>query len=159
MSASQEGASGMTLGNEPALIQQIVDEFCPRFAAGGEVWYARRPGAQSTVVDEENFRVSDIELGPDSTMPDVIVKHAIENWVLLIRAVTSDRPRDEMGRDNPAVSAGADSLRPVYIVAFADRAAFRRYAMDISWGTHVWVAAEPDHLVHFGGSQLLGPYN
>lgn len=149
----------MTRGDEPSLIQQIVDEFCPRFVVGGEVWYARRAGEQSTIVDEENFRVSDVELGRDSKMPDVIVKHATENWILLIEAVTSDRPLDEAGRDNPAVSAGAGSLRPVYVTAFADRAAFRRYAMDIPWGTHVWVAAEPDHIVHFGGSQLLGPYN
>jgi len=157
--ASQKGKSGMTTGDEPSLVQQIVDEFCPRFTVGGEVWYVRRPGAQSTVVDEEAFRVSDIGLGPGSKMPDVIVKHAIENWILLIEAVTSDRPLDEVRRDNPAASEGADSLRLVYVAAFADRAAFRRYAMDIPWGTHVWVAAEPDHLIHFGGSQLLGPYN
>lgn len=157
--APQESASGMTRSDEPSLIQQVVDEFCPRFMPSGEVWYVRRPGEQSAVVDEENYRVSDIDLEPDSKTPDVIVKHATENWILFIEAVTSDRPLDGMDHDSPAVSAGADSLLPVYLAAFADRAAFRRSAMDIPWGTHVWVAAEPDHLVHFGGSQLLGPYN
>lgn len=159
MPVSQKGNSGITPGDEPSLVQQIVDEFCPRFAAGGEVWCASRPGAQSAVVDEDAFRVSDIGLGPDSKMPDVIVKHANENWILVIEAVTSGKPLKEMRRGKSIVSAGIDSLCLVYVAAFTDRAAFRRYAMDIPWGIHVWVAAEPDHLVHFGGSQLLGPYS
>lgn len=158
MPVSRESASGMTPGDEPSLVQQTADEFCPRFTAGGEVWYAGGSRAQSTVVDEENFRVSDIELGPDNRMPDVIVKHAAENWILLIEAVISDPALDEVRRVDPTVSAGSDSLRPVYVAAFADRTAFRQHAMDIPWGTHVWIAAEPDHLVRFNGSKLLGPH-
>ena len=92
-------------------------------------------------------------------MADVVVKHATENWLLLIEAVTSDRPFDEVRRDKPAFAEGASPLRPVYVAAFADRSAFRQRAGDIPWGYHVWIAAEPDHLVHFGGNKLLGPYD
>jgi hypothetical protein len=28
----------------------------------------------------------------------------------------------------------------------------------ISWETEVWVAEDPDHLIHFDGERFLGPY-
>ena len=29
---------------------------------------------------------------------------------------------------------------------------------DIAWETEVWIADNPDHLVHFNGDKFLGPY-
>jgi len=33
-----------------------------------------------------------------------------------------------------------------------------KYLSEISWETEVWVAENPDHLVHFNGKRFLGPY-
>ena len=34
---------------------------------------------------------------------------------------------------------------------------FRRHVADIAWETEVWIASDPDHLVHFNGEKFLGP--
>ncbi len=114
----------------------------------------REPSVASSV---EVLQVGDIGLEPGSKIPDVVVRHGTENWLLLIEAVTSDTPIVDARRDMSAVAMGDGLLRFVYVAAFANRNAFRRRAEDIPWGTHVWVAAEPGHLVHFGGDRLLGP--
>ena len=46
----------------------------------------------------------------------------------------------------------------VYVTAFLNRASFRAHAHEIAWETEVWIAAEPDHLIHFNGGKFLGPY-
>jgi adenine-specific DNA-methyltransferase len=46
----------------------------------------------------------------------------------------------------------------VYVTAFPDRAEFRKNAADIAWETEVWIADNPDHLVHFNGERFLGPH-
>lgn len=30
--------------------------------------------------------------------------------------------------------------------------------VDVAWETEVWIADNPDHLVHFNGDKFLGPY-
>ncbi|MCI5162498.1 MAG: hypothetical protein D3917_10885 [Candidatus Electrothrix sp. AX5] len=46
----------------------------------------------------------------------------------------------------------------VYVTAFPDRAEFRKNATDIAWETEVWIAENPDHMIHFNGDRFLGPY-
>ena len=46
----------------------------------------------------------------------------------------------------------------VYISAFENAKAFRKFSGDISWQTEVWIAEDPDHLIHFDGDRYLGPY-
>ena len=31
--------------------------------------------------------------------------------------------------------------------------------MQISWETEVWVADDPEHMIHFIGERFLGPYS
>ncbi|MCI5162867.1 MAG: hypothetical protein D3917_12795 [Candidatus Electrothrix sp. AX5] len=42
--------------------------------------------------------------------------------------------------------------------AFPDRATFRKNAAEIAWETEVWIADQPDHLIHFNGDRFLGPH-
>jgi hypothetical protein len=53
--------------------------------------------------------------------------------------------------------AGSPAAR-VYITAFLDKASFRKRAADIAWETEVWLAENPDHMIHFNGPKFLGPY-
>ncbi|MEI2612097.1 MAG: BsuBI/PstI family type II restriction endonuclease [Candidatus Promineifilaceae bacterium] len=46
----------------------------------------------------------------------------------------------------------------VYVTAFPNRATFRKFIAEIAWETEVWIAEEPDHLIHFDGEKFLGPY-
>ena len=46
----------------------------------------------------------------------------------------------------------------VFVTAFSSRKAMRGFLAQISWETEVWVAEDPDHLIHFDGERFLGPY-
>ena len=46
----------------------------------------------------------------------------------------------------------------VYVTAFLDRAAYKRYASELAWETEVWIADAPDHLIHLNGGKFFGPY-
>jgi len=46
----------------------------------------------------------------------------------------------------------------VYVTAFLDKAVFRKFAPDIAWETEVWIASDPDHLIHFNGDKFFGPH-
>jgi hypothetical protein len=45
----------------------------------------------------------------------------------------------------------------VDVSAFADFAEFRRHLGTIAWETEVWMAENPDHLIHFNGDRFPGP--
>jgi hypothetical protein len=36
------------------------------------------------------------------------------------------------------------------VTVFPSRRFFRRFVEDIAWGTDVWIADEPEHIVRFG---------
>lgn len=40
----------------------------------------------------------------------------------------------------------------------SDRESMGRFLGQISWETEVWIACDPDHVVHFNGERFLGPY-
>jgi adenine-specific DNA-methyltransferase len=44
------------------------------------------------------------------------------------------------------------------VTAFPGRDVMRSFLSQISWETEVWVADDPDHLIHFDGERFLGPY-
>ena len=46
----------------------------------------------------------------------------------------------------------------VFVTAFETRDAMGRFLSQISWETEVWIAEDPDHVVHFNGERFLGPY-
>ena len=34
-----------------------------------------------------------------------------------------------------------------------------KYLCEISWGTEVWIAEAPTHMIHFNGDRFLGPHD
>lgn len=39
------------------------------------------------------------------------------------------------------------------------RAEFRKNVTNIAWETEVWIADNPDHMIHFNGNRFLGPHD
>ncbi|MCY3585406.1 MAG: BsuBI/PstI family type II restriction endonuclease [Acidimicrobiaceae bacterium] len=146
-------------GGQNPLIRQIVHEFCSRFTPGGAVWYIGDADAKFAVYDAESFTRAGIRVPHHGKMPDVIVEHGDETWLVVVEAVTSHGPIDPKRRAELDQLLRSPRLELVYVTAFEDRATFRQYVADIAWETEVWIAEEPDHLIHFDGSKFLGPYS
>lgn len=146
-------------GGQNPLIREIIEEFCERFVPGGNVWYIGDADEKFAVHDDGAFERAGIHIPHHGKMPDVIVEHVDKPWLVVVEAVTSHGPIDLKRRAELDQLLHSPRLGLVYVTAFEDRATFRQYVADIAWETEVWIAAEPDHLVHFDGSKFLGPYN
>jgi hypothetical protein len=76
------------------------------------------------------------------------------DWCL-IEAVSSHGPVSPKRRDDLEKLFGSANATLVFVSAFLDRKKFKQYVHDIDWETEVWIAEEPEHLVHFNGERFL----
>jgi adenine-specific DNA-methyltransferase len=157
-----EIAPGQTItlspGGQNILVKQILDEFAPRFTAGGKLLYVGDTEDKWAYFDKEAAAALSIQVEAHGKIPDVIIHYTKENWLVLIEAVTSHGPinpkrRLELQKLFQSANAGL-----VFVTAFLSRKAMLEYLQEISWETEVWVAEAPSHLIHFNGKRFLGPY-
>ncbi len=157
-------ASGVELDFGPGahneLQRAIVEEFLPRYGFGAEVLYIGDAEDKDAHYDQDRLR----DLGffdlDHEELPDVVAFSATKNWLYVIEAVASSGPVDAyrhaaLGK----LLADIDADGVIYVTAFPGRGkVFKQYVPEIAWETEVWVASDPDHLIHFNGERFLGPY-
>lgn len=76
----------------------------------------------------------------------------------MIEAVTSAGPVDGKRRKELKELFGGCKAGLVFVTAFEIRRTMTAFLAQISWETEVWVAEDPDHIIHFNGERFLGPY-
>lgn len=91
-------------------------------------------------------------------LPDVVLLDERRNWLFLIEAVTTHGPVSPKRHAELEAMLRECPASRVYVTAFMDFTAFKKYASDIVWESEVWVAEFPDHMIHFNGDKFLGPY-
>ena len=91
-------------------------------------------------------------------LPDIILYDKNKNWLYLIEAVHSSGPISEVRFLQLHELTKNCTADIVFVTAFLNRQKFRQFMTDIAWETEVWIADNPDHLIHFNGDKFLGPY-
>ncbi|NET02091.1 MAG: N-6 DNA methylase [Sphaerospermopsis sp. SIO1G1] len=148
----------LSSGGQNTLVKDIIEKFCPRFTPGGFILYVGDAGDKFLINETQKFREMKLELDPHGKMPDVVVYDQQKDWLILIEAVTSHGPVN-LKRHNELKQIFQSSSRGlVFITAFPTRKEMSKYLGEIAWETEVWVADQPDHLIHFDGERFLGPY-
>ena len=99
-----------------------------------------------------------ITIDAAAKMPDVVVHDTERNWLRLIEAVTSAGPVDGKRRKELKELFKSSKAGLVFVTAFKNRKAMQTYLTQLSWETEVWIAEDPDHIIHFDGERFLGPY-
>lgn len=152
-------------GKHNQLHALIVHEFCPRFIGmGGKVLYigdtasSRNEGGKLMFHDSDYLEKLGLPPLSHEKLPDIIVLDEKNHWLFLIEAVTSHGPVSPKRWIELEKSFQNCSLGKVYISAFLDIAEFRKNAASIAWETEVWIAENPDHMIHFNGDRFLGPH-
>lgn len=152
-------------GKHNQLHADIVHEFCSRFIGkGGRLLYigdtasSRQEGGKIMFLETDYLKSLGVPPMSHEKLPDVVVYDEEREWLFLIEAVTSHgpvSPKRWIELENAFVECTAGL---VYVTAFPDRAEFRKNAADIAWETEVWIADNPDHMIHFNGDRFLGPH-
>ena len=145
-------------GGQNILVKKIVEDFCPLYTPGGRMIYVGDTQLKWAYYDAVALASLGVKIEEHGKMPDVVVYHTEENWLLLIEAVTSHGPVDPKRRHELKQLFTGSSAGLVFITAFLDRRTMLKYLNDISWETEVWVANSPTHLIHLNGKRFLGPY-
>ena len=152
-------------GKHNQLHADIVHEFCSRFVgAGGRLLYigdtasSRKEGGKLMFLEAEYLQSLGAPPMSHDKLPDVVVYDVNREWLFLIEAVTSHGPVSPKRWLELKDTFKDCNVGLVYVTAFPDRAEFRKNAADIAWETEVWIADNPDHMIHFNGARFLGPY-
>ena len=143
---------------ERALIKQIIEEFCPRFAPGATVAYIGDTESKFLHLEAAYLEGLGVIIAPSAKMPDVVVHDTKRNWLMLAEAVTSAGAVDWKRRKELKELFKGCKAGLIFVTAFETRRAMQSFLPHISWETEVWVAEDPDHLIHFDGERFLGPY-
>ncbi len=134
-------------GKHNELQVAVVNEFGPRFAPGAELLYFGDTARKRVVFEAELLRALGVPITEHDKLPDLILYWRKQRWLYLVEAVTSHGPVSPKRHSELERMLGSCRI-----------AGFRRYAAEIAWDTEVWVAENPDHMIHFNGQKFLGPY-
>lgn len=145
-------------GGQNPLIKAIIERFCPAFAPGGTVLYVGDTENKFIHLERTALAAIGVNLPPAGKIPDVIVHHTSRNWLLLVEATTSAGPVDAKRRRELKDLFRGCTAGLVFVTAFETRRAMQSFLSQIAWESEVWIAEDPDHLIHFNGERFLGPY-
>jgi hypothetical protein len=145
-------------GGQNPLIKAIIEHFCPAFAPGGVVLYIGDTENKSANLKGEALAALGVTLDSAAKIPDVIVHYRAKNWLLLIEAVTSAGPVDGKRRKELKDLFAGCKAGLVFVTAFENRRTMQTFVSQIAWESEVWIAEDPDHMIHFDGERFLGPY-
>ena len=149
----------LTPGGQNVLVEEIVDEFCPRFTPGAVPIYIGDAGEKFAYFDEQALARLGVKIEEHGKMPDVLVHHVDKGWLVVIEAVTSHGPVDPKRRMELLAMFEDSKPALVFVTAFLTRSAMINYLSEIAWETEVWIAEDASHLIHFNGERFLGPYD
>ena len=54
---------------------------------------------------------------------------------------------------------GDNAKKCVFITAFENLSAYKNCPENLAWETEVWIATDPDHMIHRDGFRFMGPYD
>lgn len=147
-----------SVGRHNDLQKAIIEDFLPIYGYGAKVLYVGDTSDKYLHLDEPGLKELDFfEISHDE-LPDVIAYSKAKNWLYLIEAVHSSGAISELRLLQLKKITEKCKAEIIYVTAFLDRSTFRKFIADIAWETEVWIADNPEHLIHFNGDKFLGPY-
>ncbi len=91
-------------------------------------------------------------------MPDVVLYDEQKDHIFLIEAVTTHGPISPKRQVELGDVLKKCKAAKIYISAFLDFREFKRHIDNIAWETEVWIANNPDHMIHFNGPKFFTTY-
>jgi len=145
-------------GKHNQLQVRIIKELVPRFCSKAKLVYVGDAAKKLLFEDKRLVRKLGIPITQHDKLADVILYGKERNHLFLIEAVTSHgpiSPKRQVELENTLKECGAQKI---YISAFPDFHEFKRHTDNIAWETEVWIASNPDHMIHFNGPKFFSAY-
>jgi len=144
-------------GEHNEIQAKVVNEFAARFIPGGKLLYIGDTEDKDLYVDNEGLKSLNLLITEHSKLPDIIICDREKEWLFLIEVVTSHGPISPKRMVELEEFTNDCNYGKVYVTAFPDAKEFRQHVGDIAWETEVWLADNPNHMIHFNGDRFIGP--
>lgn len=146
------------LGEHNVLQKALIEQFLPRFGSDCAVLYLGDTANKRLFLDESTLKKLNFFELAHERLPDIVAFSKKHNWLYLIEAVHSSGPMSETRVLELKSALSACTAELIFVTGFLTRTEFKRWMLDVAWETEVWIADNPDHLVHFNGHKFLGAY-
>ncbi|MDB6132122.1 MAG: BsuBI/PstI restriction endonuclease C-terminus/Eco57I restriction endonuclease [Verrucomicrobiales bacterium] len=144
--------------HKPSLAKAVVEQFCSAFVPGGVILHIGDTENKFVHLETAGLAALGVTLNATAKIPDVIVYDIRRNWLFLIEAVVSAGPVDGKRRRELKELFANSKPGLVFVTAFQTRKAMQTFVAQIAWESEVWIADDPNHMIHFNGDRFLGPY-
>jgi len=136
----------------------VIEDFLPRFSRGAEVLYIGDATKKILHIDADRIRGLGVDEMSRETLPDILAYESERDWLFVIEAVHSSNPIDSMRHLALRRLTRNSTAGVLFVSAFENASRFARFSKRISWETEVWIADDPEHMIHFDGGRYLAPY-
>lgn len=136
---------------------KVLKEFAPRFIRNAELLYLGDTAEKGFYKKPEKLQEFGISFDEHDKIPDIIFVDSVRKWMYLIEVVTSHGPISPKRLIELEECFKSCPLGKIFVTVFPSRAEFKKYISEIAWETEVWIAEEPEHLIHFNGDKFFGP--
>jgi hypothetical protein len=155
----------MGAGVSSMISKQVIEGFARRYLEKPGVLWLSESGNKVVQRDDILAKKIGLNIDPSKNLPDIIlVDLGGEAAVLVfVEVVKTDGPISEQRRAELlrlATVAGLEERHVAFVTAFLDResASLRKSLPDLAWNSFVWIASEPEHLIHLvRGPDLESP--
>lgn len=147
----------LSYGEHNNLQKAIIEEFLPLFGFGAEVLYVGDTSNKFLHLDKDALESINFFPLEHEELPDVVAYSREKNLLYLIEAYHSTGEWSEVRvrKVKRKLEESKCSAIVVFFTAFENKNVFKQKAKDIAWETEVWIADNPEHLVHFNGFKFL----
>jgi hypothetical protein len=144
----------MAPGPSSVISKAVVEAFAPRFLQNPGVVFLSESRNRVVSRDDELAKSVGLRIRAEKNLPDIILADLGPKHPLLVftEVVATDGPVTKERKQalaEVARSAGFPPEHVVFVTAYRDRsdAAFKKTVDSLAWGSFVWFASEPEHLV------------
>jgi adenine-specific DNA-methyltransferase len=154
--ASMFGPHPCAPGSKPRvrwglLVKAIIEVFCARWSPGAAILGIRDTKRKVVHLNSKALTALGVNLDSAAKLPDVIIHDQAKDRLFLIDAVIKGGPVDENRRKELHVLFAGSNAYLVFVTAFETRRTMQTFVSHIAWVSEVWIAEDPNHMIHFNG--------
>jgi len=137
----------------------IIEQFLPVYGYGATVLYIGDTSEKQMYKYSKKMEELGLDIAERGMLPDIVAFSDDKQWIYLIEAVHSSNPLNaERCIELKRAVLNNCPYGVVFVTAFLSRKDFSKWMPQIAWETEVWLADNPNHMIHFNGDKFLGPH-
>ncbi|MCB4790271.1 MAG: restriction endonuclease [Elusimicrobia bacterium] len=145
-------------GEHNELQIKIIKQLLPRFCVNAELVYVGDTANKLLFIKDELLKDLNVPITNHDKLPDIVLYDRAKKHLFLIEAVTSHGPISPKRHVELEKILKDCKTVKIYISAFLSSREFKRHFDNIAWETEVWIAENPDHMIHFNGPNFFTAY-